>query len=180
MSLVMKGIRVLEVAQFTFVPAAGAILADWGADVIKIEHPVRGDTQRGFINLGGMKLDPMRNTLMEHPNRGKRSVGLDFSTAAGVELLYEIAKTCDVFLTNYLPSQRQKLKFDIEHIRAANPRSFMHGAAPTATRARSAMSAASTARPSGRAAASDIPCRRKSSKVRSRRVSPHSATRSAV
>jgi crotonobetainyl-CoA:carnitine CoA-transferase CaiB-like acyl-CoA transferase len=122
MSLVMKGIRVLEVAQFTFVPAAGAILADWGADVIKIEHPVRGDTQRGFINLGGMKLDPMRNTLMEHPNRGKRSVGLDFSTAAGVELLYEIAKSCDVFLTNYLPSQRQKLKFDIEHIRAANPK----------------------------------------------------------
>jgi crotonobetainyl-CoA:carnitine CoA-transferase CaiB-like acyl-CoA transferase len=118
MTQVMKGIRVLEVAQFTFVPAAGAILADWGADVIKIEHPVRGDTQRGFINLGGMKLDPMRNTLMEHPNRGKRSVGLDFSNPDGVQLLYEIA---DVFLTNYLPSQRQKLKFDIEHIRAANP-----------------------------------------------------------
>ena len=69
-----------------------------------------------------MKLDPMRNTLMEHPNRGKRSVGLDFTTPAGVELLYEIAKTCDVFLTNYLPSQRQKLKFDVEHIRAANPK----------------------------------------------------------
>src|SRR3546814_6074979 len=46
---VMKGVRILEVAQFTFVPVAGAILADWGADVIKIEHPVRGDTQRGFI-----------------------------------------------------------------------------------------------------------------------------------
>ena len=50
MTQVMKGIRVLEVAQFTFVPAAGAILADWGADVIKIEHPQRGDTQRG-LNL---------------------------------------------------------------------------------------------------------------------------------
>jgi crotonobetainyl-CoA:carnitine CoA-transferase CaiB-like acyl-CoA transferase len=56
----MKGVRVLEVAQFTFVPAAGAILADLGADVIKVEHPVREDTQRGFINLGGMKLDPKR------------------------------------------------------------------------------------------------------------------------
>jgi crotonobetainyl-CoA:carnitine CoA-transferase CaiB-like acyl-CoA transferase len=121
MTQVMKGIRVLEVAQFTFVPAAGAILADWGADVIKIEHPVRGDTQRGFINLGGMKLNPLRNTLMEHPNRGKRSVGVDISTPAGIELIYEIAKTADVFLTNYLPSQRQKLKFDVEHIRAANP-----------------------------------------------------------
>ena len=121
MTQVMKGVRVLELAQFTFVPAAGAILADWGADVIKVEHPVRGDAQRGFINLGGMKLDPMRNTLMEHPNRGKRSVGIDFSTAAGIELIYEIAKTADVFLTNYLPAQRQKMKFDIEHIRAANP-----------------------------------------------------------
>lgn len=121
MTQVMKGIRVLEVAQFTFVPAAGAILADWGADVIKIEHPVRGDAQRGFINLGGLKLDPDRNTLMEHPNRGKRSVGVDVSTPEGQELIYEIAKTADVFLTNYLPSARQKLKIDVEHIRAANP-----------------------------------------------------------
>jgi crotonobetainyl-CoA:carnitine CoA-transferase CaiB-like acyl-CoA transferase len=117
----MKGVRVLEVAQFTFVPAAGAILADWGADVIKVEHPVRGDAQRGFINVGGMKLDPSRNTLMEHPNRGKRSVGIDISTPGGIGLLYEIAKTADVFLTNSLPAQRQRLKYDIEHIRAANP-----------------------------------------------------------
>ena len=121
MPQVMKGVRVLEIAQFTFVPAAGAILADWGADVIKIEHPVRGDTQRGFINLGGIKLDPVRNALMEHPNRGKRSVGVDVSTPEGIELIYEIAKTADVFLTNYLPAQRQKLKFDIEHIRKVNP-----------------------------------------------------------
>jgi crotonobetainyl-CoA:carnitine CoA-transferase CaiB-like acyl-CoA transferase len=118
---VMNGIRVLEVAQFTFVPAAGAILADWGADVVKIEHPVRGDTQRGFLNLGGVSLDPMRHTLIEHPNRGKRSVGLDISTPEGQEVLYELAKQSDVFLTNYLPQVRQKNKFDIEHIRAANP-----------------------------------------------------------
>ncbi|MBB3749651.1 crotonobetainyl-CoA:carnitine CoA-transferase CaiB-like acyl-CoA transferase [Mycolicibacterium sp. BK634] len=118
---VMDGIRVLEVAQFTFVPAAGAILADWGADVIKIEHPVRGDTQRGFINMGGFQLDPNRHPLIEHPNRGKRSVGIDVSTPEGQEVLYEIAKTADVFLTNYMPAQRQKNKFDIEHIRAANP-----------------------------------------------------------
>ncbi len=121
MPQVMKGIRVLEIAQFTFVPAAGAILADWGADVIKIEHPVRGDTQRGFINIGGIKLDPVRNAMMEHPNRGKRSVGVDISTPEGIKLIYEIAKTADVLLTNYLPAQRQKLKFDIEDIRKVNP-----------------------------------------------------------
>jgi len=118
---VMKGFRVLEVAQFTFVPAAGAILSDWGADVIKIEHPVRGDTQRGFINMGGVQVDANRHPLIEHPNRGKRSVGVDISTAQGQEVLYEIAKTADVFLTNYLPSVRQKNRFDVAHIRAANP-----------------------------------------------------------
>lgn len=121
MTQVMKGVRVLEVAQFTFVPAAGAVLADWGADVIKIEHPVRGDTQRGFVNMGGIKVDPNRNPMMEHPNRGKRSVGIDISTEEGQTLLLEIAKTADVFLTNYLPTVRQKNKFDIEHIRAVNP-----------------------------------------------------------
>lgn len=121
MTLVMQGVRVLEVAQFTFVPAAGAILADWGADVIKIEHPVRGDGQRGFITAAGQKINPERNTLMAHPNRGKRSIGVDVSSPEGQELIYEIAKTADVFLTNYLPSVRQKLKVDVEHIRAANP-----------------------------------------------------------
>ena len=122
MTQVMEGVRVLEVAQFTFVPAAGAVLADWGADVIKIEHPVRGDTQRGFLHLAGQKVDPTRHTLIEHPNRGKRSVGIDLATPGGQELLYEIAKTADVFLTNYLPAARQKNKFDVEHIRAVNPK----------------------------------------------------------
>jgi crotonobetainyl-CoA:carnitine CoA-transferase CaiB-like acyl-CoA transferase len=121
MTQVMKGIRVLEVAQFTFVPAAGGILADWGADVIKIEHPVRGDAQRGFLNMGGVTLDPQRHTLFEHPNRGKRSVGIDMSTPEGQEVLYELARSADVFLTNYLPQVRQKNKFDVEHIRAVNP-----------------------------------------------------------
>jgi len=118
---VMAGFRVLELAQFTFVPAAGAILADWGADVIKVEHPLRGDTQRGFLNMGGIQVDPDRHPLMEHPNRGKRSVGIDVSTPGGQEVLYELAKTSDVFLTNYMPAQQQKNKFDVEHIRAVNP-----------------------------------------------------------
>jgi crotonobetainyl-CoA:carnitine CoA-transferase CaiB-like acyl-CoA transferase len=120
MTQVMKGVRVLEVAQYTFVPAAGAVLADWGADVIKIEPPGRGDTQRGFLRVGSIPINPMRNTVMEHPNRGKRSVGIDLRQPQGQQLLYEIAKTADVFLTNYLPAQRQKLKVDIEHLRAAN------------------------------------------------------------
>jgi crotonobetainyl-CoA:carnitine CoA-transferase CaiB-like acyl-CoA transferase len=122
MTQVMKGVRVLEVAQFVFVPAAGAILADWGADVIKVEHPVRGDAQRGARSIGGMTFDPVANPMMQHPNRGKRSIAIDVSTPEGQDLIYRLARDADVFLTNYLPAARAKLKIDVEHIRAANPR----------------------------------------------------------
>jgi crotonobetainyl-CoA:carnitine CoA-transferase CaiB-like acyl-CoA transferase len=118
---VMQGVRVLEVAQFILVPSAGAILADWGADVIKIEHPVFGDGQRGFASFNGIPFAPARNPMVEHPNRGKRSVGVDISRPEGRELIYEIARTADVFMTSYLPDARQKLGIDVEHIRAANP-----------------------------------------------------------
>ena len=122
MTQVLKGVRVLEVAQFVFVPSTGAILADWGADVIKVEHPVRGDAQRGMVTIGGVKFDPQVNPMMEHPNRGKRSIGIDVNSPEGQALVYELAKHADVFLTNYLPAARQKLKIDVEHIRAANPK----------------------------------------------------------
>ena len=121
MTQVMKGVRVLEVAQFTYVPAAGAVLADWGADVLKIEHPVRGDAQRGITMLQRLTINPQRSSFIQHPNRGKRSVGIDVSTPEGQDLIYQLAKTCDVFLTNYLPAQRRKLKIDLDDIRAANP-----------------------------------------------------------
>ena len=122
MTQVMKGVRVLEIAQFTFVPAAGAVLADWGADVIKIEHPVRGDAQRGILMLQRYATNQQRNALMQHPNRGKRSVGVDLSTDEGRQLIYELAAQSDVFLTNYLPSVRAKFGIDVEDIRKHNPK----------------------------------------------------------
>lgn len=122
MTQIMKGIRVLEVAQFVFVPSAGAVLADWGADVVKVEHPIRGDAQRGMRTIAGMTFDPVANPMIQHPNRGKRSIGVDIATAEGQALIYELARDADVFLTNYLPAARRKLKIDVEHIRAVNPR----------------------------------------------------------
>jgi crotonobetainyl-CoA:carnitine CoA-transferase CaiB-like acyl-CoA transferase len=121
MSQVMQGVRVLEVAQFIFVPSAGALLADWGAEVIKIEHPVRGDAQRGLLRATGLAIDETRNPVLAHANRGKRSVGLDIASAEGRALLYELARTCDVFMTNYLPEARAKLGIDLADIRAVNP-----------------------------------------------------------
>lgn len=118
----MKGVRILEVAQFTFTPAAGAVLADWGAEVIKVEHAVNGDAQRSIrIGTGGVAAGRFQ-PLMEHPNRGKRSIGLALENPQGVEVLYELAKTCDVFLTNFLPDARKRLKIDVEDIRRVNPK----------------------------------------------------------
>jgi crotonobetainyl-CoA:carnitine CoA-transferase CaiB-like acyl-CoA transferase len=121
MTNVMKGVRVLEVAQFWFVPSAGAVLADWGANVLKIEHPERGDAQRGLASAGVSVTARGVDFLVQQPNRGKRSIGIDIAHPAGRELLYRLAETCDVFLTNFLPDARRKLQIDVEHIRARNP-----------------------------------------------------------
>jgi crotonobetainyl-CoA:carnitine CoA-transferase CaiB-like acyl-CoA transferase len=117
----MKGVKVVEVAQFTFTPAAGAVLADWGAEVIKVEHAVTGDAQRGLrLGTGGVAVGSFQ-PLMEHPNRGKRSIGLALETPGGHEVLMELCRDADVFLTNFLPDARTRLKLEIEDIRKANP-----------------------------------------------------------
>jgi crotonobetainyl-CoA:carnitine CoA-transferase CaiB-like acyl-CoA transferase len=118
---VMRGVRILEVAEHTFVPAASALLADWGAEVIKIEHVERGDAMRGLASSGLAIMGNGVHVLLEHSNRGKQSLALDLTTEEGLEVLGKIAATCDVFLTNKLPDVRSKLKVDVEDIRASNP-----------------------------------------------------------
>jgi crotonobetainyl-CoA:carnitine CoA-transferase CaiB-like acyl-CoA transferase len=121
MTAVMQGVRILEVAEHTFVPAASAVLADYGAEVIKIEHVERGDAMRGLASTGVAVLGGNVHVLLEHSNRGKKSLGLDLTTPEGLDVLYKLAATSDVFLTNKLPSVRTKLKVDIDDIRAHNP-----------------------------------------------------------
>lgn len=119
---VLAGVRVLEVAAWTFVPAAGAVLAEWGAEVIKVEPRDGGDPQRGLVSMG---LVPPGaggvNYMIEMPNRGKQSIGVDLRKPEGQEVVRELAKSCDVFLTSYLPSRRTAFGIDVEHIRGANP-----------------------------------------------------------
>ncbi|KBZ61147.1 CoA transferase [Mycobacterium marseillense] len=120
----LDGVRVLEVAQFTFVPSAGAVLADWGAEVIKIEHPVTGDAQRGLVKVLGAAASKPGSSfapIMEAPNRGKRSVGLALDNAEARPVFDEMVRRSDVFLTNYLPSARAKLSIDVADIRNVNP-----------------------------------------------------------
>jgi len=116
----LEGFRVVEVAQFTFTPAAGAVLADWGADVIKVEHAVTGDSQRGMGGLSGWR-EGSFHPVMEHPNRGKRSIGLALEEPEALAVLHDIVRTSDVFLTNFLPDARARLHLDLDDIRAVNP-----------------------------------------------------------
>jgi crotonobetainyl-CoA:carnitine CoA-transferase CaiB-like acyl-CoA transferase len=121
----MQGVRVVEVAQFTFVPSAGAVLADWGADVIKIEHAEKGDAQRGLVKALGQDVISQGSTfapIMDGPNRGKRSIGLSLEKPESKRVLEKLVRTSDVFLTNFLPGTREKLGIDIESIRAINPK----------------------------------------------------------
>jgi crotonobetainyl-CoA:carnitine CoA-transferase CaiB-like acyl-CoA transferase len=118
----MEGVRILEVAEHTFVPAASALLADWGAEVIKIEPVERGDAMRGLASTGVAVVPTDVHALLEHSNRGKRSLALDLTTPEGLEILYKLVATSDVFLTNKLPRVREKLKIGVDDIRAHNPR----------------------------------------------------------
>lgn len=118
----MDGVKVVEVASWTFVPAAGAVLADWGADVLKVEHPEQGDPQRNLMTSGLIPGgDDVVNFMVEFPNRGKRSVGIDIGTEAGREVLYRLCEEADVFLTSFLPDARRRLGIDVDDIRAVNP-----------------------------------------------------------
>src|SRR5829696_4681338 len=118
----MEGVRILEVAQAAFVPSASLILADWGANVIKIEHPERGDMVRGISVLG---VDPHPTGvryLWEIFNRGKMSVGLDVEHPAGRNILLRLVDEADVFMTNFLGAARARLRIEADHILERNPR----------------------------------------------------------
>lgn len=118
----LHGVRVLEVAMYGFVPSCGAVLGEWGAEVIKVEHAVTGDPQRGLRQTGMLKVEGDPNPNVEHANRGKRSIGLDMSVAEGKEVLTGLVRRADVFLTSFLPGHRRKFGIDVDDIRAINPK----------------------------------------------------------
>lgn len=111
----------MEVGTWVMVPAAAVLLADFGADVIKIEHPRGGDPARGLVTGGVSPMQGPVNLMVEQANRGKRSVALDISTDKGRQILLELVADADVFLTSYLPAVRRRLQIDVDDVRAVNP-----------------------------------------------------------
>jgi len=120
---VMSGIRVVELATWGFVPSAGVALADWGAQVIKVENPHHGDPMRGLVPSSLKAAGPDAVSFMFQTfSRGKQSVGLNLKDPDARAALLQLVATADVFLTNYLPEVRAKLGIDVDDLRAVNPR----------------------------------------------------------
>ena len=122
MTKVLEGVRVVEVSTMGFVPSAAAVLADWGANVVKVEHPVHGDVIRGG-NTWGVPADGAQGMsfLWEIFNRGKRSIGVDLNQPAGVEIALRLADSADVFMTSFLPPARRRIGIDVDDVMARNP-----------------------------------------------------------
>ena len=117
----LTGIKVVEVAMWAAGPGGGAILADWGADVIKIEDPDGGDPFRGFLTTGvGATNGLTINAPFEIDNRNKKSVAVNIRTEEGQKIVYRLIQDADVFLTNLRPGALERYHLDYEALRTHN------------------------------------------------------------
>ncbi len=120
---VLDGLRVLDVSQVAAVPLAARLLADFGADVIHIEHPIRGDSFRQYqagIGAGTSGAPSNINYNWENYNRNKRSLAVDLSRRRGREIMYNLVKGADVFLTNLRQFELQKFGMEYEALNKLN------------------------------------------------------------
>jgi crotonobetainyl-CoA:carnitine CoA-transferase CaiB-like acyl-CoA transferase len=121
MSAPLSGIRVVELASFVAAPAAGALLADLGAEVIKVEVPWGEIYRHSLPRHAGYDSDFPLAPHFQMDNRGKRSVALDLALPEAVAALHKLVDRADVFLTNMLPERLAKLALDPNQLRAKRP-----------------------------------------------------------
>jgi crotonobetainyl-CoA:carnitine CoA-transferase CaiB-like acyl-CoA transferase len=115
------GIRVVELAQYVFVPGAGAMLADEGAEVIKVEMVDSGDPYRTLSIGDGRELAEV-NIALEQNNRGKKSIAINLKTAEGRALFASVIQSADVFLTSLRPEALRRLQMEPDDLKKWNPR----------------------------------------------------------
>ncbi|NDH83520.1 MAG: CoA transferase [Acidimicrobiia bacterium] len=116
----LEGVKVVELGVWVAGPAAGGILADWGAEVVKIEPPA-GDPSRTFqYSLTGQMMPT--NPIFEMDNRSKRSIVLDLTTPEGKEIAEDLIADADVFVTNVRLGGLERLGLDAETLTARHPR----------------------------------------------------------
>ena len=120
MTGVLAGIKVIDMGHVVAAPVAGATLADWGAEVVKVE-PLAGEISRNVrANVASDQSE--FNWNFQYLNRNKKSLALDLKTEPGREILYRLIKESDIFISNYESSALAKLQVNYEVLRQFNPR----------------------------------------------------------
>ena len=123
MDFPLEGVRVLDLSRVFAGPLCGQVLADFGADVIKVEAVHGGDPGRALV-VGGFTKDAARakiDFILEIGNRGKRSIALDVKSPTGREYFGKLLASADVFLTNWLPGPLERARLTVDDIRGFNP-----------------------------------------------------------
>ena len=123
----LAGVRVVEVAHFVAVPAAGALLADLGADVLKVEIPKGEIYRHGRPRFSGYDCDFSESPPFQMDNKGKRSIALDLTNPEARKALLRLIDGAEIFITNLLPARRVKFGLDHETLLARHPRLLVGG-----------------------------------------------------
>jgi crotonobetainyl-CoA:carnitine CoA-transferase CaiB-like acyl-CoA transferase len=130
MANALQGIKVVDVSQVAAVPMAARHLADFGAEVIHIEHPTRGDSWRSYqekITITSGRVPSKINSNWENYNRNKKSVTIDISKEGGQAILHKIIENADVFLSNLRPFELKRYNLEYNTLKQINPR-LIYGA----------------------------------------------------
>lgn len=116
--LPLAGVRVLDLSRILAGPWCAQVLGDLGADVVKVEHPERGDDTRDW----GLRTGATNTSYFDSVNRNKRSIGIDLSTPEGLAQVKTLARDCDVLVQNFKTGGAEKLGLGYDQLRAENPR----------------------------------------------------------
>lgn len=117
MDFPLQGVRVLDLSRVFAGPLCGMVLADFGAEVIKVEHPGRGDDTRDW----GMRIGKTETTYYNSMNRNKRSITVDLQTPEGVKIIHDLLPQCDVVVQNFKTGGADKLGLGYEQLKAIKP-----------------------------------------------------------
>ncbi|WP_172415451.1 CaiB/BaiF CoA transferase family protein, partial [Comamonas thiooxydans] len=113
----LEGVKVLDLSRVFAGPLCGMVLADFGAEVVKVEHPGRGDDTRDW----GIRIGKTETTYYNSMNRNKRSITLDLQTPEGVKILHELLPQFDVLIHNFKTGGAEKLGLGYEQLKAIKP-----------------------------------------------------------
>jgi crotonobetainyl-CoA:carnitine CoA-transferase CaiB-like acyl-CoA transferase len=132
MSGILEGIKVISMGQIVAIPAASSVMADWGADVIKLE-PLTGEMHRGQRTNQGVDTAGPVNWIMQVLNRNSRGLAVDLKQQSGKEIVYKLVRNADIFLSNYERNSVKRLGLDYATLSQLNPRliyGFVSGYGP--------------------------------------------------